>query len=182
MFTYLEEGKIDVNVMSRTAEREAYAGYGRETMFSSSYRPFVRADRNHDIRSLQDLDGLRVGHLAGLECSPAYRSYIDARIAEGTVVVTTTQESLIRMLLADRIDVFVLPRESLSWRVHTMGARDQIRSIDLDIRTSDYYVTVSRNSELVADNGVFLEAMDACLIQAKRDGSHARILHRYGIE
>ena len=92
------------------------------------------------------------------------------------------QGEIVHQVVSVEESVFVLPRESLSWRAHTMGVRDQIKALDLDIRTSDYYVTVSKNSSLIAESAAFLDAMDACLREAKSNGSHARILGGYGIE
>jgi ABC-type amino acid transport substrate-binding protein len=97
-------------------------------------------------------------------------------------VTTTTQESLVKMLIAGRIDVFVLPRESLAWRVQQLGVRYQIKALELDLWTSEYYVTVSKKSAVVTDAGVFLARMDACLREAKADGRYAAVLAKYGIE
>jgi polar amino acid transport system substrate-binding protein len=181
MFSYLEEGRIDVNVMSYSADREAYAVYGREPIFTSSYRPFVRADRDLEIASLSDLDPLRLGHLAGLEVSPEYQDYLESRRRGGSLTTTTTQESLIRMLLADRIDVFVLPRESLAWRLQEMGLSERIRALDLDVRSSPYFVTVSIASPRIAEPAAFLGTIDTCIAEAKRSGAHEEILERYGV-
>ncbi len=122
MFSYLEEGKIDVNIMSFNRQRDRYARYGEETIFVSSYHPFVLAEREIQITSLHGFDDLKLGHLAGLRYSPELLAYVEARIADATAVTTLTQEPLIKILLAGRIGVFVLPRESLACRVKTIGA------------------------------------------------------------
>jgi len=181
MFVYLEKGRIDVNVMSHSAEREAYAMYGREPIFTSTYRPFVLADRDIHADSLSALDPLRLGDLAGLEVSPEYGEYLESRRRRGTLTTTTTQESLIRMLLAGRIDVFVLPRESLAWTLKEGGLEDRIKALDLDVRSNTYFVTVSRASTHVPEPRAFLDAFDRCIAEAKRSGAHREILEKYGV-
>ena len=181
MFAYLEEGRIDVNVMSFSKEREAYAVYGREPIFTSSYRPIVRAESKPEIESLADLDQLRLGHLAGLQVSPEYQAYLEQRRRRASLTTTTTQESLIKMLIAGRIDVFVLPRESLAWALEEMSLGDRITALDLDIRSSPYYVTVSKASARIPDAREFLDAMDRCIAAAKRSGVHGEVFERYGV-
>jgi hypothetical protein len=86
------------------------------------------------------------------------------------------------MLLGHHIDIFVIPRESLVWRVREMGVGDQVKVIPYDVRTSDYFLAVSRRSDRLAEPQPFLDAVDSCLRSAKRDGRHAAILAEYGIE
>jgi ABC-type amino acid transport substrate-binding protein len=181
MFAYLEEGRIDVNVMSFGEDREAYVVYGREPIFTSSYRPFVLAHRDIEVGSMSDLDPLRLGHLAGLHVSPEYQEYLESRRRRGGLTTTTTQESLIRMLLAERIDVFVLPLESLAWRLKEMDLEDRLKVLDLDLRSSPYYVTVSKASPRISRAREFLDAMDRCITESKRTGAHSEVLEGYGV-
>jgi ABC-type amino acid transport substrate-binding protein len=182
VFAYLEEGKLDVNVMSRTPARELFAQYGREPLFTSSYRPVVRASSTVTIESLADLDPLKLGHLAGLRYTPEVLAYVERRVAAGPAVTAPTQESLIQMLLAGRVDVFVIPVESLAWRARQMGVARQVRALPFEVRRSEYFVTVSRRSERIKDRQGFLDAVDACLEAARQDGRHAAVLAKYGLE
>ncbi len=181
-FAYLQEGRLDVNVMSVSVERQAYALYGSVPLFTSSYRPVVRASSQVEVRSAPDLDPLRLGHLAGLAYSPEFLAYVEGRLEAGTAVTATSQEALLRMLLAGRLDVFVIPRESLVWRARAMGVADRVRVLPYDVRTSDYYVAVARRSARVADPPAFLAAVDACIAETRRDGRHRAILARYGLD
>lgn len=49
-----------------------------------------------------------------------------------------------------------------------------------DIRTSNYFVTVSKASPRIADKKAFIEQLDDCLRGIKKDGRYAEIVGKYG--
>ncbi len=182
MYAYLEKGEIDVAVFSYKTSRESFVIYGKEPIFSSGYRPVVRAGENIEIRSIRDFDDLRVGHLIGLKYSEKFLAYIEKREKAGTLVTATAGNSCIRMLLAGMIDVFVDTRETILWRAKQLNALDKIRIVDLDIRSRDYFVTLSKNTKIVKDGNRFLKEIDQCLGTAKKDGEYDDIAAKYGLK
>ncbi len=179
MFTYLEEGKIDMNVLSYKKERESFLVYGKEPMFASGYRPVMLAEKNIPISTFQDFDKLRLGHLEGLKYSQAFYDYVESRRKKGDLVIATTGDSCLRMLLGNMIDIFVDTKDTTLWRAKEMNALGKIRVLDFDIQTQDYFIAVSKKSENVKDIPVFLDSMDKCLKQAKADGRYDAIIRKY---
>ncbi len=184
MFKYIEEGKLDINIFSYTPERESFLVYGKEVLFSTGYKPAVRADSDIQIHSIQDFDGLRLGHLAGLEGAfpEEFQAYLQQREDAGSLITVTHEESLFKMLLADRIDVLVLTEGNILWLAKQEDARESIRILDFEIRpTSDYFVTVSKHSRVIEDPQAFIHTIDLCLQDMKTEGIYAEIAGRYGI-
>ncbi len=180
MYSYIKKGKIDIAVFSYKKKRESFLLYGKEPLFSSGYRPVIAASSNIQIRSLEDFDKLKVGHLAGLKYSKAYFEYINKRKKEGTLIVTGMGDSCLKMLLKGIIDTFVDTKDTTLWRAKQMNALDKIKILDFDIRSSDYFVTVSKQSGIIKDKESFLTGLDQCLKTAKTDGRYAHILKKYG--
>lgn len=178
MYSYLEDGKIDIAVFSYKKDREAFLIYGKEPIFSSGYSPFVLASGNIRISSIKDFDNLRIGHLAGLKYSESFLKYIESR---KDIVVTTVGDSCLKMLLSGIIDVFVDTKDTVLWRAKQMNVSDKIRVSGFEIQSSDYFVTVSKKSAVINDGEDLLKRIDRCLKAAKSDGRYAKIFDKYGI-
>jgi polar amino acid transport system substrate-binding protein len=178
MYSYLEDGKMDIAVFSYKKERESFVIYGKEPIFSSGYRPVVLASGNIKISSLKDFDKLKVGHLAGLQYSKPFLEYIEKR---RDIIVTTAGDSCLKMLLSNIIDVFADTKDTVLWRAKQMNALDKIRVLDFDIQTSEYFITISKKSAVIKEKEMFLNSLDYCLKAAKTDGRYARIFEKYGI-
>ncbi len=181
MFNYLRSGQIDVHVVSHTEEREAFLFYGQEPLFESSYRPIVARSSTVEVAALEDLDGLRLGAIRGVDYIDWYQEYLDRRDAEGSIEWAPDNESVLRMLLADRIDVFVNTVATAKWLAGSFGASDEIRVLDFEIKTSPYFVVVSRASTRVADPRAFLEAVDRCIRDFRSSGEYESLADRYMI-
>jgi ABC-type amino acid transport substrate-binding protein len=182
MYSYLENGEIDICVLSYNKEREDFLIYAGEPLFVSGYRAVIQAGKDIQISSLHDFDSLRVGHLAGLKYSKEYFDYIEKRKKSGSIVTTTTGGGCLKMLLAGMIDIFVDTRETTLWRAKQMKALDKIKILDFDIQTKDYFVTISKQSKIIGDKRAFLEKLDQSLRAAKGDGRYAVLAKKYGIE
>jgi polar amino acid transport system substrate-binding protein len=180
MYTYLEKGELDIALFSYRKSRESLVHYGQEPLFASGYRPVVRAGSGIEIRDIDDFDDLRIGHLAGLRYSKSFLAYIEKRRAAGTLITTTTGNSCLRMLVDDMIDIFVDTEDTIRWRAQQMGLSEKIRVLNFDIRTRDYYVTVSKASTRIPDKEGFLQKLDGCLQAIKQDGRYTRIAAKYG--
>lgn len=182
MYSYLQNGDIDICIFSYNREREDFLLYAHEPVFVSGYRPVVRSDQDIQIRSLKDFDSLRIGHLAGLKYSKVYLDYIKDRKKAGSLVTTTTGDGCLKMLIAGIIDIFVDTSETTLWRARQMNVLDRIKLLDFDIQTKDYYITISRQSKTIGDKQILLEKLDHYLKAAKTDGRYVEIARKYGIE
>lgn len=179
IFAYLEEGKADVSVFSYKKEREDFLFYGKEPLFASGYRPVVLAGKNIQIRTLQDFDKLRLGHLEGLKYSKNFYEYIELRRKKGNLVIATTEDSCLRMLLNNMIDIFVDTQDTTLWRAKEMNALDKIRVLDFDIQTQNYFTVVSKKSKKIKDIPAFLQQTDECLKKVKADGRYDAVIRKY---
>lgn len=182
MYSYLQNGEIDICIFSYNKERDDFLLYAREPLFVSGYRPVVRSGQDIQISSLKDFDSLRIGHLAGLKYSKDYFEYIENRKTSGSLVTTTTGDGCLKMLIAGIIDIFVDTSETTLWRARQMNVLDRIKILDFDIQTKNYFITISRQSKSVSDKHILLDKLDHCLKAAKLDGRYAEIARRYGIE
>ncbi|MBU1565829.1 MAG: transporter substrate-binding domain-containing protein [Proteobacteria bacterium] len=181
MYSYIQNGQIDVAIFSQNKEREAFVTYGKEPLFVSGYRPVVLASSNITINSLKDFDKLRLGHLAGLKYSADFFEYVQKRQAEGSLITTTMGEAPLRMLLEDIVDVFVDTSDTILWRAKKAGVYDQIKILDFDIKTSTYYVTISKKSPRIASPEKFLDSLDSCIKNLKDTGNYNKIATEYGL-
>jgi len=182
MFVYLESGEVDLAIFSYKKKRESFLHYGKTPLFTSSYRPVVKKDSEIDIKNLQDFNNLRLGHLAGLSYSPEYLKYIENRRKDGTLITTTTGESNLKMLLEGIIDIYVGTREPELWHAKQSGTLDQIKILDFDIKTSEYFVTASRKSPRIASKDEFLDLLDQCLQSLQSTTQYHDIAIQYGIQ
>lgn len=180
MYAYLENGQLDMALFSYKKQRTSFLVYGKEPLFSSSYRPVVLQGKNIRINSIKDFDSLRLGHLAGLKYSKDFFEYIEKRKQAKNLIIATTGNSCIRMLLEGIIDVFVDTRETILWRAKQIDILDKIKILDYDIQTRDYFVTISKASNLVKDKRDFLNKIDLCIKSSKENGQYKMITEKYG--
>ncbi len=182
MWGAIQSGELDINIFSYRPDREPMLHYGKEPIFTASYRPVVRASSELSINSMQDFIGLRLGHLAGLKYSPEFRSFVEGKIQNGGVHVSNSNQAILRMLLAGRIDVFVNTTDTVLWNAKGLGVIDQVKILDFDIQSGDYFVTLSKRSDRIEDKQLFLQVVDACLRDLKKTGQYAEIANRYVLQ
>ncbi|WP_167496412.1 ABC transporter substrate-binding protein [Desulfopila sp. IMCC35006] len=182
MYSYLQSGEIDIALFSHKADRDSFVLYGRESLFSSGYRPVIRSETDIRIDSLDDFDALRLGHLAGLKYSPSFLEYIDRRQKAGSLITTTTGDSALRMLLEGIIDVFVDTQDTVLWRAKKMGVLNRIKIVDYDIKSSDYFMAVAKKTKRIQAPQEFLDTFDRCLAEMKKNGEYTDIAKKYTIQ
>lgn len=182
MYSYLKKGEIDIAIFSYKKSREDFVYYGTESLFTSGYRPVVLKDSGITIEKMRDFDALKLGHLAGLIYSPDFLSYINQRKKNNTLITTTIGGATLKMLLEGIIDVYVDTRDTVLWRAKQEDVRDRLSIIDFDIKTSNYFLTISKNTQRIADPKSVLDRFDACIKSSKDNGSYSTIARKYGIE
>ena len=120
--------------------------------------------------------------MAGLRYSPAYYSYIKSREQQGNLVTVDSTDALFELLLKGRIDVFVNTKESVVWQATQKGLLDQISILDYEIKTSDYFFTVSKKSSRIQKKQRFIRDMDNCVRMIKQNGKYQKIAEKYGLK
>ena len=181
MFSSLRSGLLDAHVLSRDPSREGFVSFGKEPIFTGSYRPVVRAGSGITIHALSDFDKLRIGHLKGVRYAPAYHDYVLKRIEAGTVVQADENDQLLRLLLDGKVDVIVSLSATTRWLAKSMGASDKIEVLPYDVKSSTYYIAVAQKSAHIPDKPAFLDAFDGCVKRMRKDGSYAKLEAKYGL-
>ncbi len=181
---YMKTGKIDLCVYSYKKEREKYLHYSKEPLFSSQYRFLVKSDSDIRIQSLKDLNTLIFGHLNGLTYTPELLQIIEEKEKKGTVSHSNSLESLILQLTANpkRFDITANSMETFLWKAKQMNVLDKVKVLDFDIKTKNYYITISQKSKSIHDKKNFMEQIDKRIRQMKSDGRYSEILLKYGIQ
>ena len=182
LFNHLRNGDIDIHVVSKNPNRETFLHFGSEPLFTSSYRPIVKAQTPLQVDTISDLDGLRLGVIRGLDYVDWFQEYLSERDREGTIEWAPNNESLVRMLLADRIDVIVNIASTTKWLAETLGGAGQIRVLDFNVKTSPYYVVVSKSSSTISNPAEYLKALDQCIRQLKDDPTYSELEAKYHID
>lgn len=175
----IENGTLDVAVSaSFTEQREQYAH------FSTPYRreepvlfvPEGQVD-NHEFATLDALLGasdFKLGVARGYVYSPDW----EQRIAAGVtcqIIEATTEEHLVRILAAGRIDGALLDRFSGSHMINQLNAADQTDRHPLVASSVPIHVMASR---LAVDDAT-LARLNAAITALEDDGTLPAIRARY---
>ena len=177
----MEKGLIDINMYSYKPSRESFLEFGKEKIFNSTYIPFVKAGRDIKISAISDFDGLRLGHQIGLRYSKDFYHYVLQRKKLRKLDEAPNMASNIRKLIHDRIDVFVGSQASARYWINSLQFEGKIKSLDYIVKSSDYFLTLSKKSPRVGDKQDFLRQTSTCFAQTKRDGTYCDIAKKYQV-
>jgi len=169
----MESGEIDLMIgVLRRPEREAYLHFIEPPYKNESSKAFfVLKGREHAIASHDDLHGLRVGTVLG---GLYYPEFDDDSLIDKYPV--TSPDLNISMLLAGRIDAFVMTETAGDCRVAERGLEAEVVKARYVYREhQDVYMVLSRNSPHVARLGEFNRAM----AQLVAEGAFARVTERF---
>jgi ABC-type amino acid transport substrate-binding protein len=180
---YMQTGELDITVYSYQAAREDAVIYGKEPLFISSYGFAVNADSGINITTLADLNTLKFGHLAGLAHTPELNRVLEIMRADNKVIESYDLNSNLAQLISTpaRIDITANSKETLLWRIKSLGLNRKIAVLDYELANKPYYIAVSKNSTAIRDPQQFISQFDACLLQLKQNGHYARIADEYGL-
>jgi ABC-type amino acid transport substrate-binding protein len=178
----MQEGTIDIHTYSYNKGRESFVSYGHEALFRTEYRPFVRADASITIKNISDFDKLRLGHIIGLRYSPDFMKYVEQRRLADKIDEASSTDQNFRKLIAGRIDIFVNALEPAQYAAQRLGYTDKVKALDWVAHDGIYYTAVSNNSRRIPDRAVFLQEMDGCLSQIKKDGTFCALYKNYGLD
>lgn len=153
----LETGEIDLMVgVLRRPDREAYLHFIEPPYKNSSNKAFfVRKGDEGRIRTYEDLYSLRIGTGLGAKYFPRFDH--DRFIDKHPV---SDPDLNIRMLLAERVDAFVMTESTGEFRVAQQGKLDEISKAEYVHRESQgVYMVLSKSSRLAGRIGEFNQTM-----------------------
>lgn len=180
---YMQTGELDITVYSYQPEREDAVVFGKEPLFISSYGFAVAAASGINISNLDALSALTFGHLAGLAHTPQLNQQLQIMRRTHQVVESYDLNTTLQQLISTpaRIDITANSRETLAWRIKTLGLSEKIRVLDYELAHKAYFIAVSKNSSVIREPQQFVAQFDACLLQLKQSGQYRRIAAEYGL-
>jgi polar amino acid transport system substrate-binding protein len=181
---YMQSGELDISLYSLKKEREEFVVYSKVPVFTSEYGFAVRADSNIEIRKIEDLKKLTIGHLAGLSHTPEISKIIEKKRLNGQLSEGQSIDAMFAQLLSStpRFDIMPNSKQTFLWRAKSLGVADKVKVLDFTVAYKDYFVTVSKNSKNISDISSFLADLDQCITQMHDDGRYVAILRKYGLE
>lgn len=165
----LELGDIDMmtGVLHRQ-ERERYLHFLVPPYKTRSSKVFyVKKGREKSITCYEDLLSLKVGTGLGANYFPRFDS--DDRIDKYPV---NAADLNLRMLLAGRIDTFVMTESSGDYRIAAFGLRGEVTKAEFAHRESQGVYLVLSKSSRFADR---LDEMEGVLAELIRAGVHDQL-------
>ena len=180
---YMETGELDITVYSYLKAREDVVIFGKEPLFISSYGFAVRADSGIQINTLDDLVPFRFGHLAGLSHTPQLNEKLAFLRKRNQVIESFDLNTTLHQLIStpSGIDITANSRETLQWRIRSLGLSDKICVLDFIIAEKPYFVAVSKTSRSITDPQKFISQIDACIVESKQNGFYQKIADQYGV-
>jgi polar amino acid transport system substrate-binding protein len=172
----MESGEIDLmSSVLRTPEREAYMHFLDPPYKSGACIAFfVLKESEHTIASHEDLVGLRVGTTLGSLYYPQFDK--DTRIAKYPV---NSADLNIKMLLADRIDVFAVSESAGDYRVAALGLEGVVVKAPHAYRmTQGVHMALSRHSPHAARLEEFNRAMAELVAEGALGRAKERLLRK----
>lgn len=175
----IEEGRtgdIDgVFVAFRTPERLPYFAFPSEPLMSQRICLFTR--NGSPIRyegRLADLASYRIGLANKVSNGPAF----DAAVRDGTlpnIEQANGPESLLRMLLAKRVDLFVMHDIEGLGLLKRLGAADRVTMLSPPLDDVPGYLAFTRQRDLSHE----IAAFDVGLAAMRREGGYRRLYEAY---
>jgi ABC-type amino acid transport substrate-binding protein len=178
---YMKAGQIDLCVYSYKKEREEFIWYGKEAIFSISYRIPVRSDAKLPIKGLEDLKGYRLGRTRGIAYTPEITEFLDRKEIVAKTATTKDLTSQIRMLAAGHLDAIIESTSSIGWEVSELGLAQKIQFVGAVISSKPYFLTISKASTSIPNGPHLLAAFDAWFRKFKTKPEYAALAQKYGI-
>ncbi|WP_141734421.1 substrate-binding periplasmic protein [Oligoflexus tunisiensis] len=175
----IEQGTVDINIFSYKEEREKVVDFGKDVMYTSGYRPVIRADSNITIKGIPDFEPYRLGHTIGLRYSKEFYDYILKRKAARRLDESSKEEFNIRKLVAKRIDIFVSTDSTTLYVARRIGLIDKIKLLDYYIQKADYFIAISKKSPRIPDRKVFIGQLEGCIRDLRKSGEICGIYEKY---
>lgn len=182
MIKKMEDGELDLNIMSFKEDRLRIMAYGKEIIFENDYIIITGSHVTKPIRRLSDLNDLSVAQLVGLRPSDEFKRWFDDRLKNKSgkeTFLLNSEEQILKMLANGRVDATVASRAEVKWRSKRLGLQSRIRETNLLIRKQPYFFVMAKQSPIYKARPSSLSTLDACVRDLKRSGSWANMKSRY---
>jgi ABC-type amino acid transport substrate-binding protein len=184
MFKHMEQGDLDINIMSYKNDRAKILEYGKEVVFSNTYAVWTGAHIKKPIRRISDLDGLSLGQLVGLRPSDQFRDYFEQRKRKGGAVESlelNDPDQVVKMLAKKRIDATIVSSPEIRWRSKKLQLQDKIRNTNFSLQTQDYFFVMSKNSPFYKRDPSIIRRLDTCVKAMKLSGRWQSLKRQYDL-
>ena len=189
MVQMVKDGEIDLTVFgslndATRLEREAWATYTTETLFSATYKPITRSDSTFVFNSLNDFlnRDIKIGIKQGLKFDVNFDKKIEQRTTQPKADSYQLTNEGIEKLILNRINVFVETAESVASIAKESGTLDKIKIHDFIVKKNDYVVVISKKTKNIANVSDFETKLNSCIKKLKDDKTIHNILDSYGIK
>jgi ABC-type amino acid transport substrate-binding protein len=182
MAKLMEEGELDINIMSFKPDRQKNLLYGREVVFENNYIIIVGNHVKKTISNLSDLNSLSIAQLVGLRPSDTFKAWFDHRLQHQTGKETlqlSSEEQILKMLANGRIDATVASEAEFRWRSKKLGLTHKIRNTRLLIQKQPYFFVLAKKSPFLREKPHAISRLDHCLRDLKRSGRWAQMKKQY---
>ena len=180
---YMQTGDVDISVYSYTRARNAYVHYAKEPIFSTSFALASKKDKNIVINKLDDLHNYTIGHLSGLTYTPEVLKVIEDKKQLQEVITGYSFKALLYQMLASpqRFDILLNSKQTILWYAKKLGLTNRITVHDLFIAEKNYYITVSKSSQNIANPEQLLSQLDDCIQDLKANGKYKALALQYNL-
>lgn len=169
-------GEIDGTFVTfHTAEREAYLAFPSEPLMTQRICFFAR--REAPIRYDGKLENLAPYRLV-LANKVSYGQVFDAAVRDGVlpfIELANGPESQLRMLLAGRVDLFLMHDIEAMGLLKRLGARDEVKMLTPPLDEVPGYISFTRQRDLSAE----IAGFDASLARMRHEGFYKRLYDTY---
>lgn len=163
------EGRVDLVIAYRSAEREAQLLFSQEPLLQEEVALFYNRERPLKVRRLEDLAGYRGGLLFGESYGQAFDQLV---AAHGNVERVASNQQNFGKLIRGRIDFIAHERRTGQLFVEYLPGAERIAMAPLILAVDQLHFAISRRSPLVAWQG----RIDAELRRLREEGAVERWL------
>jgi polar amino acid transport system substrate-binding protein len=171
----LKNGDADgIFTFFKTPERESFALFSKEVVVQQKIAFWVRKDSminfDGDLASLQN-------YRIGIVRKTSYGDRFDNAVKKGTLKVTETYtiEEAIKLLVKNRIDIWVSNYHGAVFELKKTGKYPEVKELTPSLQDTPAYVGFSKRRDLEGLRNEF----DAALVKLKKSGRYAAILKAY---
>jgi len=159
----------------RLAGREPSFLYSNVPIYQAEEHIYLRRGQSLDVAAWRDaLKGKRIGIINGSYHGPIFEAAVAAHLF-GEVEIVNSDESLVAMLEAGRIDAAFTTTELVAQTVAGLGRSAAIVQTEPAIATMPTYLAFTRKKEFTA----LRDAFDRELTRMKEDGRYEALRKRY---
>lgn len=175
----LEHGEVDIMVgVHRRPEREVYLHFLQPAYKNESSKAFfVLKGREHIIKKYEDLRKMKVGTGLGVRYFPRFDQ--DTHIQKYPL---NTGEQHIKMLLAERIDTFIMTESTGEYRIAQFGVGHAITKADFaHNEEQEVHMVLSKKSPMAHRlnefNRALAELVDSNAMQTIKERFYLELQH-----